>query len=418
VTTTVTNQTIDSSKSAKLNIGVLCIGMDANLRGQLEVTVAQTPGAHVVDNVDQHIVPREVMRMLERFQHRICVIDFDLSLHECCRVAERLRDNCDKTINLFAASSSPNSDAIIAAMRSGCSEYLVTPFDSRKVSEALARVEARRHVRDDGGTAGRIIALTGGKGGTGVTSLALHLAMNLVRRHNQKCLLVDLHRALGDASLYLGLARRQYSFYELVQNTDRLDTELLQGFLLQHESGLHVLDSSETIDGFSQVSPEAIEHTLAFLADNYQFVVIDCPPGIADDTSAAIRQSDQMAIVITPELAAIRNALRLVEYLVGSHYPDKNIDIVLNRSAKNNALSDREIEAALRRPIAVKIPNDYGEIIKSINAGMPIARGRNANLPLAFDQWADRLMVEEPVAPEKTKEETEGPRGWLRLIGV
>ena len=47
-----------------------------------------------------------------------------------------------------------------------------------------------------------------------------------------------------------GINRHQYSFYELVHNTDRLDLELLQGFLLQHESGLHVLDSPEVIDNF------------------------------------------------------------------------------------------------------------------------------------------------------------------------
>jgi pilus assembly protein CpaE len=413
VTTTDAQLTINSSKSAKLRIGVLCISMDAGSRAILEVMVAQTPGAHVADVVDRYIVPREVMRMLESFQYRICVIDFDEGVEECCRIAQRLRDNCDKSINLFAASSDPNPDIIIAAMRSGCSEYLVKPLDSQKVTDALAHVEARRHIRDDEATTGRIVTLTGGKGGAGVTSLALHLAMNLVQRHNQKCLLVDHHHALGDASLYLGLTRRKYSFYELVHNTDRLDTELLQGFLLQHESGLHVLDSPETIDSFSHVSPEAIEHTLAFLADNYQFVIIDCPPGMADDTSAAIRQSDQLAIVITPELPAIQNALRLVEYLVGMHYPDDNIDIVLNRHAKNSVISDREIEAALHRPIAVKIPNNYKAFIKSINAGVPIALGKNADLPLAFDQWSNRLMGEDPATTEKTGES----RGWFGLFG-
>lgn len=415
MTTTDAQLTINSSKSAKLRIGVLCINMDSDARATLEVMVAQTPGAHVADNVDRHIVPREVMRMLESFQFRVCVIDFDEGVEESCRIAERLRDNCDKTINVFAASSDPNPDVIIAAMRSGCSEYLVKPLDSQRVSNALAHIEARRHIRDDDATTGRIVTLTGGKGGTGVTSLALHLALNLVRRHDKRCLLVDHHRAFGDASLYLGLTRRKYSFYELAHNTDRLDAELLQGFVLQHESGLHVLDSPETIDSFADISPEAIEHTLAFLADNYQFVIIDSPPGIADETSAAIRQSDQMAIVITPELPAIRNALRLVEYLVSMHYPDKNIDIVLNRHAKDSALSDREIEAALHRQIAIKIPNNYSEIIKSINAGMPIALGRNAKLPLAFDQWSDRLIGEEPNSPEKEKPSES--RRWFGLFG-
>src|ERR1035441_2489020 len=81
--------------------------MDAASRAILEVMVAQTPGAHVADVVDRYIVPREVMRMLESFQYRICVIDFDEGVEECCRIAQRLRDNCDKSINLFATSLPP-----------------------------------------------------------------------------------------------------------------------------------------------------------------------------------------------------------------------------------------------------------------------------------------------------------------------
>ena len=226
-------------------------------------------------------------------------------------------------INLVAAYSSPEHEVSMAAMRSGCAEYILKPFESQRVSDSLKHVEARRHIKEDDATTGKIVTLMGGKGGTGVTSLALHLALTLVRRHKQKCLLIDQHPALGDVSLYLGLTHRHYSFYELADNTDRLDTELLQGYVLQHESGLHVLDSSEAIDRFSHVSPEAIEHTLAFLADNYQFVIIDTPPGITDETSASIRQSNRTAIVITPELPAIRNAQRLVEYLVSQHYPDE-----------------------------------------------------------------------------------------------
>ena len=84
--------------------------------------------------------------------------------------------------------------------------------------------------------------------------------------------------------------------------------------------------------------------------------------------------------------------MRSVEYLVGLHYPENSIDIVLNRHEKNNALTDEEIEAALRRPIAVRIPNSYEEIVQAINSGTPVAAGRNAKLVLAFDQWADRLM--------------------------
>jgi len=405
--------TIERSQSAKLRVGVLAISMDPASRATLEVMVAQTPGAHLADNVDRHIVPREVMRMLEDFEYRICVIDFDESVEQSCRIAEHLRDNCDNTVSVVAACSDSAPDTIIAAMRSGCAEYLIKPFDSERVSGALAHIAGRRHIRDDDASAGRIVTFMGAKGGTGVTSLALHLALTLVRRHKQKCLLVDQHPSLGDVSLYLGIQRHQYSFYELVHNTDRLDLELLQGFLLQHESGLHVLDSPEVIDNFPHPSPEAIEHTLAFLAENYQFVLIDSPPGMTEEACAAVRQSDQIAIIITPELPAIRNAVRSIEYLVGLHYPEKSIDIVLNRQSRNSILTDQELEAALHRPIDVRIPNSYGEIAKAINSGTPVPASHNVKLSVAFDEWADRLMGQTPAGDSKK----DGARSWFSWFG-
>jgi pilus assembly protein CpaE len=386
----------DRAKAAKLRIGVLCINFDPDSRSALGSMVVQAPGAYLVDNVDRQIVPREVMRILESFQYRICVIDFDGGLEDSCRVAERLRDSCDSSVALFAASSDATPSNIIAAMRSGCTEYLTKPFDADQVLEALAHVEARRHIKDDGAS-GTIVTVLGAKGGTGATSLATNLALNLVERHQRKCLLIDQHPALGDVALYLGLKRSQYSFNELVHNTDRLDNELLEGFLLQHQSGLHVLGSPERLDSFPYISPEAIEHTLAFLSENYQFVIIDCPSGISESSGAAIRQSNRLAIVITPELPAIRNAVRWVEYLVDLHYPEGDIDIVLNRHAKDSALSDREIEEALRRPVSVKIPNSYSEMRRAINAGMPPTQRRNSSLPPAFDNWAHRLLGQDPV---------------------
>jgi pilus assembly protein CpaE len=183
---------------------------------------------------------------------------------------------------------------------------------------------------------------------------------------------------------------------------------------LTHQSGLQVLDSPEVIANLPPTAPEAIEHTLSFLAVNYQFVLIDCPPGMTEASGAAIRQSDRVIIVVTPELPPIRNAVRTVEYLVGMHYPENCIDIVLNRHGKNSVLTDEEIEAALRRPIAVKIPNSYSEIAKAINAGTPVLDNRNTRLSLAFDDWSDSLMGAEVTAAAKNT----GPRSWLQRLGI
>ncbi|MGA7462297.1 MAG: AAA family ATPase [Candidatus Korobacteraceae bacterium] len=402
---------IQGSRNSELRVGILCIGLDPASRDTLETLVTQSPGAHIVDNVDWLVTPREVMRMLEQFQHRVCIVDFDEG-EESARVARKLREGCETAVTLFAASSDSRPDQIIAAMRAGCSEYLIKPFQSDQLVEALAHVASWTQGKLPT-TKGRVVTLTGAKGGAGVTSLAVHLALSLVQRHSKRVLLVDQHPSLGEVTLCLGLGRHQYSFYELVHNMDRLDAELLQGFLLKHGSGLHVLDAPQAMQAFRDTPADAIEHTLAFLSENYDVVIVDSPPGLSEDTCAAIRQSERMAIIITPELPAIHNAIRTMEYLTGLHYPSENIDIVLNRYSRKNALEDREIESSLHRPITLRIPNNYAQIVGAINAGMPIDRAHKSDLPTAFDSWADRLVGEEP----STTSDSGGSRKLFGLFG-
>ena len=119
---------LTGSRRSELRVGILCINIDADSRDGLEAMVAQVPGAYVVGNVDRHITAREAMRMLEPFQQRVSVIDFDGNAEDNGRVAQRLCDGCDNSMTVFAASSDPNPENIIAAMRCGCSEYLAVSY--------------------------------------------------------------------------------------------------------------------------------------------------------------------------------------------------------------------------------------------------------------------------------------------------
>jgi len=280
-------------------------------------------------------------------------------------------------------------------MRAGCTEYLLKPVQHERVLDGLARVEAKQKKKARTGVRGKVITLVGAKGGTGVTSLALHLALELTHEGKRKCLLVDQHAALGDASLYLGTGRHQYSFYELASNADRLDEELLRGFLLHHNSGLHLLDSPETVDAIHGALPSAVEHTLAFLADTYQFVVVDCPPGLTDGTRACISQSDHVAIVMTAELPSVRNTVRYMEHLSRLGYSSSSIHIVLNRHSKKGPLSDDRIEKALGREISLRVPNSYNEVIRAINTGAPIPSGSKSDFGAAIHKWAHELATSE-----------------------
>lgn len=398
---------------APTRIAVMAVCLDSASYQDLTQFMAGVPGAVLMGNLDHYVgVEREIGRALDLAHTRICFIDYDQNIDEAIRITERLRSEYPD-VHSIAVSTYSEPEGIIAAMRSGCAEYLLKPVQHERVLDALARVEAKQKKKARSGVHGKVITLVGAKGGTGVTSLALHLALELARERKRKCLLVDQHPALGDASLYLGTGRHQYSFYELVSNRERLDDELLQGYLLRHDSGLHLLDSPESVDGLHGAPPSAVEHTLAFLADTYQFVVVDCPPGLTEGTLACITQSDSVAIIMTPELPAVRNTVRYIVHLSRMGYSANSMSVVLNRYSKKGPLSDESIERALGREISLRVPNSYNEVIRAINAGAPISSGNRSEFGAAIQKWAHEIASSN--GNTKAKAMAAGdPRGGMR----
>lgn len=370
----------------RLKIALITVGLDPLTYRTLSHFISGMPSAGITASIDTYSGAEwELGRVSEQAPTRICFIDYDQDPEQAIRVTERLRaDHPD--VHVFALSSYSDPERIIVAMRAGCAEYLLKPLQLERVQESLARVAARQKEKTRAKVRGGVIALIGAKGGTGVTSLALHLALELTAQSQRKCLLVDQHESLGDASLYLGTGRHRFSFYELANNTDRLDQELLQGFLLQHGSGLHLLDSPDSIGPVHSAPTSAVERTLTFLAETYGHVVVDCAPGLTANTMACLAQSDKLAVVMTPDLPCVRNTVRYLEQLERAQYGGQ-IEIILNRYCKRGPLTDEQIEKALNRPISVRVPNSYNEVIRSINSGEPIA-SRKSDFRAAIQKWA------------------------------
>jgi pilus assembly protein CpaE len=379
------------SPNASNRVAVVGVCLDPGTYEAISYFMATVPGAVAIANLDHYAgADREIARALENARTCICFIDYDRSAEEATWITERLRSEHGNVYG-FAVASSSEPEAIIAAMRAGCVEYLIKPVQPERVVDGVGRVEAKQKEKARSSIRGKIITLLGAKGGTGVTTLAVHLALELLRTGQRKALLVDQHSALGDTSLYLGMARHQYSFYELASNMDRLDEDLLKGFLLHHDSGLHLLDSSDTVDALYGASPAAVEHTLAFLAETYPFVVVDCPPGLSEATRACIAMSTQVAVVMTPDLSSVRNAGSYIDYLSRLDYGSNAMYIVLNRHAKKAPLSEDRIEQSLGRPISLRVPNSFNDVIRAINSGTPIASGNKSGFAAAIQKWAHEL---------------------------
>jgi pilus assembly protein CpaE len=221
------------------------------------------------------------------------------------------------------------------------------------LNRLCGRIQGVREVK----TSGKILVFLGCRGGAGATTLAVHLGSYLARLYGKKALIVDQHRHLGHVALYLGQDTPSYDFYELVRNVARLDQTLLAGFVAHHGSGVDVLASPAMLNGSIPVQLDAAERSIRFLANVYEYVIVDCPVGLGDVNLATIDCCDELYLVATPDVPALRDLSKYVDRLSQCNVPPSKLRVVVNRYSSDCAVTLEQIEKAIRQPVSITVPN-------------------------------------------------------------
>lgn len=401
-------------------IPVLAIHLDDTAVHLIRRVIASVPGFTFGASLQQYFGEKDasLIRTLREIHPEVCLIDLDFDRKLALETVEYLRRTALAPIAIFAVSNRMDSQSIIDAMRSGCTEYLEKPLLADRVQEALVQLSRKKRDSLVSDVQGKLITLMGVKGGVGTTTLAVHLGYSLAKR-GKKVLLIDHHPELGEATLHLGLEHHNYGFYELACNLNRMDAELLQGFVLKHESGLEVLGSPEGLGMTPKTTPEAVQQTLRFLLRMYDYIVIDTLCGFDEQNLAILEASDEFNLIATPQLPAIRSTSRFLDYLLRLNYPMSKSQVVLNRWSKRAPLSVDNIEKALHRKISLIIPNSEQELTEAISTGIPVPVKSRSDFMQGINKWTLRLNGSlEIVQDDGTEKRIHEARSRFNVLGI
>lgn len=129
----------------------------------------------------------------------------------------------------------------------------------------------------------------------------------------------------------------------------------------------------------------------------YDCVVVDLDKQFDDHTLDVIALADTMFVVMTLDLASIKNVRLLLEAMADIGVPDERIQLVLNRSNASTGISARAAAGAIKRPIAYQVVNDYRTAMISLNSGSPfMLTRRDSALGKAVRAFAE--AIGEPMA--------------------
>jgi pilus assembly protein CpaE len=363
---------------------------------------AQVPGAEFIGQFAEYISADKRPQFPDAIKDAagcVALVDCDTDATLALETMDRLRQTFGKRLHLVAIGSRSDADFLLRAMRAGCDDFLTMPLNQELLIDALKRFQ-RSHLTEalTARGSGKVLSLFGVKGGVGTTTLAVYLALHLVRKCNKRVLLIDYKHELGHVALHLGLKESMYHFDELLRNANRLDADLLDGFVTRHNSGLEVIPSPDTCAPVPEGSAQAITSVMNYLRLRYDFIVIDSSLEYRGSFGAITAASDEIALVATPDVAALRDLVRRVDHLNNVPGFSEKLKVIVNRSTASEAVTAQDIVATTKVPITATIPNNYMGLLTALNAGEPVVGTPRDPFNQAIGQWAAKLAPEQKPA--------------------
>ena len=204
----------------------------------------------------------------------------------------------------------------------------------------------------------KIIAFSNQKGGVGKTTTCVNLAANLASR-GYKCLLVDIDPQ-GNATSGLGFDKGDIkdsgrSLYDVMVN----GISAKNAILVSNTEGLSLLPSSVDLAGaevelanISRDREKIIKRILDGVRDDFDYIMIDCPPALGLLTINALTAADEVIIPVQTEFYAMEGLSQLIntiKIVKAKLNPKLNINGVLLTMTDTRALIARQITEEIRK---------------------------------------------------------------------
>lgn len=218
---------------------------------------------------------------------------------------------------------------------------------------------------------GNVITLFSTKGGVGKTFIATNLAVALKKESGKRIVLVDLDLDFGNAALALNIAPK-YTISDVVDDINNIDQDLIESYLISHESGIRILPANLKPQITEFINAEHIQVILKTLQKSFDYVIIDMPARFYETVGPAFVIADNLFVVTTPEISTIRNVKSALLTLGDLNYPKSKIKVILNRSDKRSLIKPKDIEATLNQNIYASINFDYKIALSSLNEGITV----------------------------------------------
>ncbi|MDE1825401.1 MAG: MinD/ParA family protein [Candidatus Micrarchaeota archaeon] len=194
-----------------------------------------------------------------------------------------------------------------------------------------------------------VVRISSQKGGVGKTTIAVNLAISL-KLMGHRVLIIDGDYVNPVVAFHLGMQEINKGFRSVLMGRAKMPNSVS----IHAPTGLHVLGGEMTQKEFEPTASQSRRFGSIVKSSAYDFVVVDTPPGFSQQNFFA--SANEAAIVLTPDLQATANAMKLSQIFDRLHLRH---NIVLNRvRSRRWELNVGEIEDTYGNKVCAILPED------------------------------------------------------------
>lgn len=340
----------------------------------------------------------EASRQLREGEAQLLVVGPAVPVDEALVCVRSIRD-AGSSAGVVLCPTEITQTLLHSALRAGADDVIGASTPVAELSEVLGEVLRRTRARCGGvddqvspARTGQVVTVLSMKGGVGKTVVSTNLAVALAGL-GKSVALIDLDLQFGDVGIMLGLDPTQ-TIVGAVQSGERLDAEMLRGFLSGHSSGVHALLAPTLPEDAEIVTASRIDRIIGLLESMFDYVVIDTPPTLDEAVLTALDRSDRVLLVTMMDVASVKNSRVALQKLRQLGYNGSRVDIMLNRADSKVFLKVEEVEQAIGMPIKYRLPSDL-QIPRSVNKGVPVVLDAPRSHPARVLEETAKAIVAE-----------------------
>ena len=190
----------------------------------------------------------------------------------------------------------------------------------------------------------------------------------------------------------------KYTISDIVDDIRHIDSDLIESYLVPHESGIKVLPANIQQQMNEFINADHIRIIIEALRESFDYVIIDMPARFFETIMPALALADHLLVITTPEISSVRNIKALLVTLKDLNFPQSKIRIILNKEDSRGDIKQKDVETTLNKKVDATIGFDYRRVLSSLNRGVPLVYEYPKNsISRNIDKMRTKMVQDEPL---------------------